>query len=229
MKEQYFSRIQNPLTIIALFVGLTEIALAIVVTQSNLPENQQTVLVWFLFLFPTLYTIAFFLVLIFRPHNFYGPGDFRSDEAYLAISTQKYAIQALVESADKGKDSDLQLINNGLSKLIVDHLRSETCWYLFKVANKPMPLDDHLKVLSEQLAYISPTGPERTIFTLGFFGGLQNLEGLLIDVDIEIEAKENVRDGNETLAMITLRLSPDAIDLISDKIKSEVKKRDRST
>lgn len=81
MKEHYFSWIRNPMTVIALFVGLTEIAFGLAFSKA--PENLQTPIVWFLVIFPSLCALCFFLVLFFRPENFYGPHDYRSDKGYL--------------------------------------------------------------------------------------------------------------------------------------------------
>jgi lysylphosphatidylglycerol synthetase-like protein (DUF2156 family) len=86
MKERYFSPIRNPLTIVALFVGLTEIGFAISLRQ--MPASLQLTIGWFLVLFPCVCAICFFAVLFFRPKNFYSPADFRSDDSYIMLNRQ---------------------------------------------------------------------------------------------------------------------------------------------
>lgn len=92
MKQQYFSWIRNPMTIIALFVGLTEIAFGL--AFSKVPASLQSSFTWFMVLFPTACATGFFIVLFFRPQNFYGPGDFRSDETYLTVNRRIADVEA---------------------------------------------------------------------------------------------------------------------------------------
>ncbi len=74
-------RVGNPLTIIAIFAALAEVAgtvsLGIVDTQ------YQGVFVWFVMLFPVSLLVFSFLTLNFNPKVLYAPGDFRDEQNFL--------------------------------------------------------------------------------------------------------------------------------------------------
>jgi hypothetical protein len=103
MKQQYFSWIRNPMTIIALFVGLTELAFGL--AFSKVAASLQSPFTWFMVLFATACAIGFFIVLFFRPQNFYGPGDFRSDETYLAVNRRIADVEAYAKLIDEKIES----------------------------------------------------------------------------------------------------------------------------
>lgn len=71
MNQDYFNPIRNPMTIIALFVGLTELAFGL--SMRGMSPNLQPPVVWFIVLFPCVCALLFFVTLFFRPKNFYGP------------------------------------------------------------------------------------------------------------------------------------------------------------
>jgi len=76
-------KVDNPLTIIAIFAGLTEIADTAVlpfVTAAN-----QSIFIWFLMAFPSALVIIFFGTLHFNPKVLYGPGDYRDDRNFLNV------------------------------------------------------------------------------------------------------------------------------------------------
>lgn len=76
-------KISNPLTIIAIFAGLAEIAGTIAIKLVE-PQYQET-FIWFVMLFPTLLVILFFITLFKKPQALYAPADFRADESYLSL------------------------------------------------------------------------------------------------------------------------------------------------
>ncbi len=80
-----FGKISNPLTVIAIFCGITE-----VIALGVLPfvKNQEPLL-WFLILFPVLLVILFFLTLNFNHKVLYAPSDYRADSSFLAASKIK--------------------------------------------------------------------------------------------------------------------------------------------
>ena len=63
--------IQNPLTIIAIFAGLVEIAGTVALATVN--REIQPTFVWFVMGFPVLLVTAFFLTLNFNPRSFMPP------------------------------------------------------------------------------------------------------------------------------------------------------------
>ena len=73
--------VSNPLTIIAIFAALAEIAGTIAL--ATVDKELQRVFVWFVMMFPTLIVILFFLTLNFNPKVLYAPSDFRDEENFL--------------------------------------------------------------------------------------------------------------------------------------------------
>jgi hypothetical protein len=73
--------IRNPLTLLAVFSGLAEVAASIALT--HLPLSIQQIYVWFVMAFPLCLVVPFFWFLWFRPENLYAPGDFRQDPIHL--------------------------------------------------------------------------------------------------------------------------------------------------
>jgi hypothetical protein len=74
-------RVDNPLTIIAIFAGITEVAAA--TALPFLTAEVQATFVWFLTIFPFVLVSAFFLTLNFNPKVLYAPGDYRDDKHFL--------------------------------------------------------------------------------------------------------------------------------------------------
>lgn len=77
-------KVSNPLTIIAIFAGLAE-ALA-TVALLGLPKELQEIFLYFVMAFPSLIVILFFIVLYFKNHVLYAPGDYQNPEHYLKVN-----------------------------------------------------------------------------------------------------------------------------------------------
>lgn len=74
-------KISNPLTIIAIFAALAEIAGT--VALATVAKDLQSVFLWFVMLFPCLLVILFFATLNFNPKVLYAPSDFRDEKLFL--------------------------------------------------------------------------------------------------------------------------------------------------
>jgi uncharacterized membrane protein len=84
MKMDYEkSKVSNPLTIIAIFCGITEIAG--VGIMGIVEKNLQSNLLWFVMLFPTLLVICFFLTLLFKHEVFYSPNEYPEAEGFIKV------------------------------------------------------------------------------------------------------------------------------------------------
>jgi len=94
------TRINNPLTIIAIFAALAEIASSIALVA--LPENTQSVFVWFCMIFPTLLVLSFFIVLYRKPKVLYAPSDFKDEKNFISILDEKYLnIEKKIEASSE--------------------------------------------------------------------------------------------------------------------------------
>src|SRR5512138_1053450 len=76
--------VSNPLTVIAIFAGITEMG-GTIVLPFLAPANQGTYM-WFLIAFPGALVLLFFATLNFNHRVLYAPSDYREDSSFLAAS-----------------------------------------------------------------------------------------------------------------------------------------------
>lgn len=74
------ARVSNPLTLIAVFAGIAEIAATVALPQLELAV--QETFVWFVMAFPTLLVLLFFATLNLNAKVLYAPGDYRDDSTF---------------------------------------------------------------------------------------------------------------------------------------------------
>lgn len=91
------SKVQNPLTIIAIFAGLAELAGTGVLI--GLPIEIQRIFVWFVMGFPVGLVLAFFLVLIFKHEVLYAPSDFVDENNFIELLKRKKVQEDLAEAS----------------------------------------------------------------------------------------------------------------------------------
>jgi len=75
--------IRNPLTIIAIFAELAE--MAGVSALGLLNEELQKIFIWFVMIFPTLLVILFFITLNFNSKALYASSDFRDESNFISL------------------------------------------------------------------------------------------------------------------------------------------------
>jgi hypothetical protein len=88
-KQRIPRQVRNPLTLIAVFAGLAEVAATGVLPVIEGPV--QLTFVWYVMLFPVLLVIAFFLTLNFNHRVLYAPSDYHDERHFLATSTATYS------------------------------------------------------------------------------------------------------------------------------------------
>jgi len=106
--------VSNPLTIIALFAALAEIA-GTVAIKLVAPEMQPT-FIWFVMLFPTLIVVFFFVTLNFNAKVLYAPGDFRDEQNYLAVVNAKQGLA--IDTFQTMLGEAIPEIVNGVTKAV---------------------------------------------------------------------------------------------------------------
>lgn len=75
------NKVGNPLTVIAIFAGLAEIAGTIALAAVD--KSLQPTFVWFVMLFPIFLVTLFFITLNFNPKVLYAPSDFKNENLFL--------------------------------------------------------------------------------------------------------------------------------------------------
>ncbi|MGF7049929.1 DNA-binding transcriptional regulator GbsR (MarR family) [Paenibacillus sp. DS2015] len=104
-------KISNPLTIVAIFAGLAEVAGT--VALGLIAQDIQKVFIWFVMLFPIILVMAFFILLWFKPQSLYAPSDYKNEENFVSIMDKTKSVKEQIEEA-------LQSVNN--SKLELQQL-----------------------------------------------------------------------------------------------------------
>lgn len=76
-----FQKINNPLTIIAIFAALAEINATIAI--GLIDKQLHYIFIWFVIGFPTLLVICFFLTLNYNTKVMYSPSDYKDDKSFM--------------------------------------------------------------------------------------------------------------------------------------------------
>ncbi len=74
-------RINNPLTIIAIFAALAEVNATIAI--GLIDKELHHIFIWFVILFPTILVILFFVTLNFNTKVMYSPSDYNDDKSFM--------------------------------------------------------------------------------------------------------------------------------------------------
>ncbi|MEZ5324226.1 MAG: helix-turn-helix domain-containing protein [Verrucomicrobiales bacterium] len=85
------NHVSNPLTVIAIFAGLAEVAGSIALVAVD-PSIQST-FVWFVMFFPIGLVVLFFATLNFNPRVLYAPSDFKDEENFLSALAGKQKVE----------------------------------------------------------------------------------------------------------------------------------------
>lgn len=75
------NKINNPLTIIAIFAALAEINATIAI--GLIDKSLHYIFIWFIIAFPTILVISFFLTLNFNTKVMYSPSDYKEDRSFM--------------------------------------------------------------------------------------------------------------------------------------------------
>lgn len=84
-------QVKNPLTLIAIFAGLAEVAATGVLPVLDGPV--QGTFVWYVMLFPVLLVLCFFATLNFKHRVLYAPSDFRDEQHFLDAMRGRFTAQ----------------------------------------------------------------------------------------------------------------------------------------
>jgi hypothetical protein len=207
MQKHFFSRIRNPLTIVALFVGLSEVAFSI--SLWALPEDLRQIIAWFLVIFPSVCALFFFLILLVRPLSFYGPSDFKTDQAFLEIHKATTRVQQSITNREKPQHRTGLTISLDLS-----YVPKEFCTLLLQVAERPMEIHEYANLLEPVIFLDDPSNPNdstekpfRHGYSLGFvsFGLLTFFRSLFV---------AQKADGDKSVLVV----KPDIREMIAKRI-----------
>lgn len=108
-------KVNNPLTIIAIFAAVSEVFATIVLIQ--IPEALQPYFMGFVIFFPILLVSLFFIVLWNKPESLYAPSDFDDPEHYLIANNFRSVMGSEAEKVLE-EFSENELSKENISKII---------------------------------------------------------------------------------------------------------------
>lgn len=88
--------VKNPLTIIAIFAGISEVCGSVVLPF--IQHENQLIFIYFLISFPTLLVFLFFLTLNFNNKVLYSPSDYRDEKNFVSITKFDPSKQSNIET-----------------------------------------------------------------------------------------------------------------------------------
>ncbi len=112
-----FGHIKNPLTVIAIFAGATELGGTYVLPHVTDVSNQR-IYIWFLMLFPT-YLISLFFFMLWHKHiHLYAPSDYSDENNFVAAGRQ--AVRDKIADEVVEATSDVTPVNPAHGETPVD-------------------------------------------------------------------------------------------------------------
>jgi hypothetical protein len=130
--SKIFTKVSNPLTIIAIFAGLAEINGTVVL--SLVPDESKELFLWFIILFPTLLVCLFFITLNMNPKVIYAPSDFIDEKNFL---------KTLNINSDNFEAKEINTVVNG--KIVKAHISNKSEWNNSSTGHFPRETQEHLK------------------------------------------------------------------------------------
>ncbi|MGD0591561.1 MAG: hypothetical protein ABSA44_12320 [Bacteroidota bacterium] len=203
-------RVSNPLTIIAIFATLSEIAAT--TALAFVSKELQPVFIWFVMLFPTLLVGAFFFTLNRKPKVFYAPSDFRDDQSYLAVNQSFFAIEKMADKSTEIKSTRIPEIN--LMNTIIQQMDLRILHYLFKAANKLLSIYEHTSLYLESFD-IKKSDPDSVAYTVrdAVFQG--TVIGMVVALDPIL-----LNRGEYENQSFKITITPTVLQIIETRIKN---------
>jgi hypothetical protein len=121
--EKEEMRINNPLTIIAIFSASAEAFAAIALVQ--LPIEIQAIFIYFVMAFPTLIILLFFFILFFKNKVLYAPSDFEDQGHYLEVNDIKHSLNKEIDHFFKTFNDSSQSLSNEAIDLYKENIKNK--------------------------------------------------------------------------------------------------------
>ncbi|EHB5529370.1 MarR family transcriptional regulator [Vibrio cholerae] len=120
-------KVSNPLTIIAIFAGVSEAMATIALIQ--LADKAQSIFIYFVMFFPTLIVVLFFYMLIYKNTALYAPSDFEDQNNYLKIYNISDAIGRGVDSVlqeyESSGEDNAKLESGKIKQAVIEAIKEE--------------------------------------------------------------------------------------------------------
>ena len=100
-------QINNPLTIIAIFAGISEISMTAALFAIG--RELQVTFIWFVMGFPTLLVSLFFFTLYFKNKVLFGPSDFRNEQHFLQLMGLKLSVGEIQRKVEELSEETINI------------------------------------------------------------------------------------------------------------------------
>lgn len=97
-----YGTVRNPLTIIAIFSGIAEVSGTAVLPF--LQNENQTLYVWFLMIFPLTIVILFFMTLNWNYKVLYAPSDFQNEDNFVNLLQKATTSELIIKESNEAVD-----------------------------------------------------------------------------------------------------------------------------
>lgn len=108
--------INNPLTMIAVFVGISEVSLCVTLIQ--LPQELQAQFIWFVMFFPLTLVAPFFVILWKKPAVLFAPSDYQKDSYYLDSITPGSSLSAETKTKVSQLEDNVELLSDTVDNML---------------------------------------------------------------------------------------------------------------
>jgi biotin operon repressor len=114
--------VSNPLTVIALFAALSDVAATS--AMGFMDHAIQQTFVWFVMLFPVLLVVLFFATLVLKPDVLYAPSDFKDESNYMVLreGTSRIALRLREVEAKLSIETEEQLVEDARGEPIKEKI-----------------------------------------------------------------------------------------------------------
>lgn len=140
-------KVSNPLTIIAIFAALAEVAGTVAISVVN--DKLQFTFVWFVMLFPVLLVVLFFLTLNFNRKVLYGPSDFKNQEHFIHILLGHHKLARDLDDISNQVESVRNDILNETNQKNIKANVSESARLLESINEKMILLSEKTRITQE--------------------------------------------------------------------------------
>lgn len=147
--------IKNPLTIIAIFAGITEISGTAILPFLSEKNQDIYIYIWFLIIFPLILITLFFITLNFNHKVLYAPSDFQDDENFFKTFQPASNNEIIKKIKEQSKDIENELIkettnfktNNKIDHNTVDKKQKDKVLFSKEPASKTKTNKEKLRNL----------------------------------------------------------------------------------
>ncbi|NQU66319.1 MAG: hypothetical protein HQ510_00110 [Candidatus Marinimicrobia bacterium] len=164
------NKINNPLTIIAIFAALAEVNATVAI--GLIDKDLHSIFIWFVIGFPTLLVILFFITLNYNTKVMYSPSDYKDDKSFMdSIFGNYYG-----NKKDNKDDLGIGKISTELEAKITEKLISKINDSI-KDSNDPK-IQKEINQLKDQIKKITD---QSIIEVKGIFALPPDLKGIMLN------------------------------------------------